>query len=638
MADMRIEKLNAQLTAVRGAAQQAEALSAARGADIAAYSERANTLKEHLEAAETENARLTARCERLDRAKLTDAQTKKMIAIKKEYDVLKVQVHELTSEKLRLETLLAATSASTKSQESKIVSDLQARLIAAEAAAGKFSDMRAALEVALEEAKGGIVDANALAKDKGEEAERLRSQAIDARAALHTAQDTIAKMASSSAVLAATLNSATPALLLAGLEEHHVATTAAPSEVATRARDVVDALSIKIQQLSSLYTTVLQQISKAEAASTSKTIQFENEIQAAKEQICKGELEISKLKETVTKLQVDSKTQKSKAIEAEKEAESVRARIHQIERINADLASKAQDKSNALNEAAAEHARSLQFLEKENLSLMMELRSLRSTAASAQALATSNRPAPRLSVIKSSTAVYTGGGGGGGTSAISSSRMSMGGNAHSMQAQMFASQQQHWQQQQVLMQHQNIHAQLSAQPSTTLPMTSQPLVSLPMLSAPTISSTTLGQSTVVLSSSMPSAISANIPSSVHSSHVLSDSSAGDTSMIDALAAAPSAPTLPQLSSSQLSTSGVGRRQPLSALSIGSVNINSTISSLESSSASTLAMSNLAASKLGGAASSRVILAPRGNGTGGVVVGGNNNQTNTGEKEGECAQQ
>jgi chromosome segregation ATPase len=98
MADMRIEKLNAQLTAVRGAAQQAEALSAARGADIAAYSERANTLKEHLEAAETENARLTARCERLDRAKLTDAQTKKMIAIKKEYDVLKVQVHELTSE------------------------------------------------------------------------------------------------------------------------------------------------------------------------------------------------------------------------------------------------------------------------------------------------------------------------------------------------------------------------------------------------------------------------------------------------------------------------------------------------------------------------------------------------------------
>jgi centromeric protein E len=638
MADMRIEKLNAQLAAVRGAAQQAEALSAARGADIAAYSERANTFKEHLQAAETENARLTARCERLDRAKLTDAQTKKMIAIKKEYDVLKVQVHELSSEKLRLETLLAATSASTKSQESKIVSDLQARLIAAEAAAGKFSDMRAALEVALEEAKGGIVDANALAKDKGEEAERLRSQAIDARAALHTAQDTIAKMASSSAVLAATLNSATPALLLAGLEEHHVATTAAPSEVATRARDVVDALSIKIQQLSSIYTTALQQISKAEAASTSKTIQFENEIQVAKEQICKGELEISKLKETVSKLQVDSKTQKSKAIEAEKEAESVRARIHQIERINADLASKAQDKSNALNEAAAEHARSLQFLEKENLALMMELRSLRSTAASAQALATSNRPAPRLSVIKSSTAVYTGGGGGG-TSAISSSRMSMGGNAHSMQAQMFASQHQHWQQQQVLMQHQNIHAQLSAQPSTTLPMTSQPLVSLPMLSAPNISSTTQGQSTAVLSSSMPpSAMSANIPSSVHSLHVLSDSSAGDTSMIDALAATPSAPTLPQLSSSQLSTSGVGRRQPLSALSFGSSNINSTVSSSESSSASTMAMSNLAASKLGGTASSRVILAPRGNGNGGVVVGGGSTQTNTGEKEGECAQQ
>ena len=312
--------------------------------------------------------------------------------------------------------------------------------------------------------------------------------------------------------------------------------------------------------------------------------------------------------------------------------------IHQIERINADLASKAQDKSNALNEAAAEHARSLQFLEKENLALMMELRSLRSTAASAQALATSNRPAPRLSVIKSSTAVYTGGGGGG-TSAISSSRMSMGGNAHSMQAQMFASQHQHWQQQQVLMQHQNIHAQLSAQPSTTLPMTSQPLVSLPMLSAPTISSTTQGQSTVVLSSSMPpSAMSANIPSSVHSLHVLSDSSAGDTSMIDALAATPSAPTLPQLSSSQLSTSGVGRRQPLSALSFGSSNINSTVSSSESSSASTMAMSNLAASKLGGTASSRVILAPRGNGNGGVVVGGGSNQTNTGEKEGECAQQ
>ena len=67
------------------------------------------------------------------------------------------------------------------------------------------------------------------------------------------------------------------------------------------------------------------------------------------------------------------------------------------------------------------------------------------------------------------------------------------------------------------------------------------------------------------------------------------------------------------------------------MSAGSVNVNAAVSE----SASAMAMSNLAASKLG-ASSSRVILAPRGTGNGGVVVGGNQNII--GEKEGECAQQ
>ena len=605
MADVRIEKLNAQITAVRGAAQQAEALSAARGADIAAISDKVNTLKVHLEAAETENARLTARCERLDRAKLTDAQTKKMIAIKKEYDVLKVQVHELSAEKLRLETLLAASSASSKSQESKIVTELQARLAAAEANAGKFSDMRAALEVALEEAKGGIVDANALAKDKGEEAERLRSQVSDARAALHTAQDTIAKMASSSAVLAATLNSASPAIALAGLEDQHLATTAAPADVASRARNVVDALSVKLQQLSSTHSSALQQMSKAEAVSAARTVQFEGDLQSVKEQLAKGEREIQTLRETISRLQGEAKSNKSRATEAEKEAESVRARIHQIERINADLASKAQDKTNALNEAAAEHARSLQFLEKENLALMMELRSLRSSAASAQALAASSRPAPRLSVIKSNPG-FTGA-----AANAANARMSMGGNAHSMQAQMFASQHQQWQQQQVLMQHQNIHAQLSAQPLVSLP--------LPGGGGGGSSSSAAVTSAAHVQQASSSALASSTVSLSH------EPSTADTSMvIDALA---SAPTLPQLSSSQLlGSSGLGRRQPLSAIAGG---VNAAAPATEHGGA--LSSSSLASSKLG---ASRVLLAPRGNGGGGVV----NTAAASSEKEGECAQQ
>ena len=613
MADVRIEKLNAQLAAVRGAAQHAEALSAARGADIAAISDKFNTLKVHLESAEAENARLTARCERLDRAKLTDAQTKKMIAIKKEYDVLKVQVHELSAEKLRLETLLAATSASSKTQESKIVADLQARLAQAEANAGRYSDMRAALEVALEEAKGGIEDANALAKDKGEEAERLRSQATDARAALHTAQDTIAKMASSSAVLAATLNSASPAIALAGLEDLHLATTAAPHDVSSRAREVVDALSIKLQQLSSTHSSTLQQMAKTEAASAARTCQFEGDLQSVKEQLSKGEREIQSLRETISRLQGEAKANKARAADAEKEAEAVRARIHQIERINADLASKAQDKTNALSEAAAEHARSLQFLEKENLALMMELRSLRSSAASAQALATSSRPAPRLSVIKSNPG-FTGA-----AANAANARMSMGGNAHSMQAQMFASQQQQWQQQQVLMQHQNIHAQLSAQPLVSLPM--------PGVSAASTTTTTMAASQLHPASSSVGHSAASSTALASSTASLShpEPSSADTSMIDALA---SAPSLPQLSSSQmLGSSGLGRRQPLSAIA-GGVNAAAPLSEQGGGSAA-----SLAASKLG---ASRVLLAPRGNGGGGVVHA--NNTAGGAEKEGECAQQ
>lgn len=96
-------------------------------------------------------------------------------------------------------------------------------------------------------------------------------------------------------------------------------------------------------------------------------------------------------------------------------------------------------------------------------------------------------------------------------------------------------------------------------------------------------------------------------------------------MIDALA---SAPSLPQLSSSQmLGSSGLGRRQPLSAIA-GGVNAAAPLSEQGGGSAA-----SLAASKLG---ASRVLLAPRGNGGGGVVHA--NNTAGGAEKEGECAQQ
>ena len=93
-------------------------------------------------------------------------------------------------------------------------------------------------------------------------------------------------------------------------------------------------------------------------------------------------------------------------------------------------------------------------------------------------------------------------------------------------------------------------------------------------------------------------------------------------VIDALA---SAPTLPQLSSSQLlGSSGLGRRQPLSAIAGG---VNAAAPATEHGGA----LSSLASSKLG---ASRVLLAPRGNGGGGVI----NTAAASSEKEGECAQQ
>ena len=117
--------------------------------------------------------------------------------------------------------------------------------------------------------------------------------------------------------------------------------------------------------------------------------------------------------------------------------------------------------------------------------------------------------------------------------------------------------------------------------------------------------------------------SALASSTVSLSH---EPSAADTSMvIDALA---SAPMLPQLSSSQLlGSSGLGRRQPLSAIAGG---VNAAAPATEHGGA--LASSSLASSKLG---ASRVLLAPRGNGGGGVV---NAAAAVNSEKEGECAQQ
>ena len=363
-------------------AAAAEASAAARGADASATAARADKLAIELSVTSAENERLNSRVERLNKAKLTESQVRRMLTLKREHEEMRVEIASLRAAKSTLEVNAAAFAAAL-SHDDAAARALGARAAAADARAADVARANAELSTALADAQGAAEDA-ALALRESRDAEASVNAALtDARARLAAAE----ALAARSAPLAAALESAITNAMTTLAVAQPAAEDAAPVVRALqRAREMIDALAAHASSLAVAQTATATAAARAEAAATDRARVLESRAAEAATDAAAARAAAEAARRDERAASADASAAVARANDVERAARVAEDRASAAERAAREATRAAAERERAATEAVAERARATTFLEKENLALLMELRSLRATLASAPAL------------------------------------------------------------------------------------------------------------------------------------------------------------------------------------------------------------------------------------------------------------
>lgn len=433
--DVNINNLSRSLANVRKAVQNAQEESAAKGAELNIAMEKLQDLSIQLQNAEEEISKLRSRVDALDKVKLTQAHITKMTSIKKERDTLKDQTKELLNEKTqllsRIASLSAASSTAAQVAETAVITDLRNRLTETEKYANTMVDLKNNLETMYEESKGTVEELKRQITDAREESDRYKLSVNEARNAFNSSQEKYARMATSAAVLAATLNGALSSAVLAGsTNTEPIPSSSEPAVIVARAREMLDTLSIKVQSLSATNTALTAQLTRTETVTSGRAASLENELATVKAELVNANKTIRELEHEINGNNDEINNLQDRIEELETNITTANNRVTQMEKHTAELINQVTEKTKLLNDSKEDHNRAVHFLENENLKLMVEVRTLRTNAAGLSAANVVSRNGgpvqPRISVIRSNPGYTSSTGTLGG-------RMSVGGmHAHSM--------------------------------------------------------------------------------------------------------------------------------------------------------------------------------------------------------------
>lgn len=381
-----------ELDSIREKYTEAESTLIVKNAQLSSAVSRAETVSNHLLQAEEAIGRLNARIERLEKAKLTEAQVKKMMAIKREYDTLKLRVAELNAEKQKLQEQLGATLAS-RSTDSAAVESLTAQYAKSEEMVSQLKKQVSSLELSLEESKGVIEDTRNSLQDAIEEISQLTASRIELSKQLKRHESLVEMFQSFLAMLQAhTLHSVTQ------LKDRKVDVALFESTV-DLVEDDESIVAQKLQTLESFVVTLHSAFIDLEKSE--KNVKLAAELADKKSALVINTLrdDVQAMQNEMEDLLKDMKTLEASNIEKDATISSTKRALHDAEHNATQAASRSEilernceklsnmveSMKKELADAAKEHTQSISFLEKENLALMQELRSLRTQLVTAPA-------------------------------------------------------------------------------------------------------------------------------------------------------------------------------------------------------------------------------------------------------------
>jgi hypothetical protein len=183
--------------------------------------------------------------------------------------------------------------------------------------------------------------------------------------------------------------------------------------------DIIAQTKSALENLVHNYQDIRRRLENLELSSTSQTASIQEELQAAKDEIGNVVQRLAEAEEIIAELDlqrhqlsqdVDAKAEQLAAMQVE--VEDARAQAQTLEQQHVSLQQKINGMSRSLDQSKEEHQRQISFLEKENVQLMMELRTLRSNSNPSNGQArpsfapgrASVAPSGRTSVIRSSAA------------------------------------------------------------------------------------------------------------------------------------------------------------------------------------------------------------------------------------------
>jgi centromeric protein E len=397
------ENVRIELSSLRQAMAHFEALAASKGAELSAALERAASLSSQRESLQSENARLTERVEHLEKSKLTVAQLNKMMEIKKEHKVFKVQITQLLNERQQLKSQLE-TALSVSAADDQALSSLTQRAARAEATIAAVKEdaarARAQLESDLSEARVELEDIKASANHTHEQFSRQQAAFVQAQRDLDVLQ---MKQQQTAGALAALASAVTHTARAANVPLAQDPSVDNPSELVARTQDLVEALMTKAAAANAAQEMAASAIRSAESAAHSRAQIAEAEMKSVSARLATAERACERMELQLTKAVEDTTTSRQKCADLERSIASLSSKYAAVEKANQDLSNKLAEKTRIAHNATEEQQRAVSLLEKENMALMMELRNLRSAAmggsqAQAGGMGMGGRPSVRMSL------------------------------------------------------------------------------------------------------------------------------------------------------------------------------------------------------------------------------------------------
>jgi predicted nucleic acid-binding Zn-ribbon protein len=375
---------------------------------------------------------LQQRCDKLEKSKLTDSQLKAMMKIKEEHKAFKLQVAKLSQERDELSTKLseAATSAAlhASTASTSAASETKSKqLVAAQANLQKLKYeleyTKNKLEGENEDLKSLLEDATAKFSETSQEVAAKNEALAHLTSRYEQAQASQTKMLGCVAAVATLLrperqegaasSSHCFSRLIADLlplsppvvfdTTDHASVVAATRSVLEMIIPSFNAMQLKIDENAAANKADMQSLHQAKNL-------LQKEIADLKSALEEANGAMAELESNLHATADDYARAQGRGHELERMLNSTSDRSVALEKLNAELSYKAEERARTLAAAQEEHQKAISFLEKENLALMVELRALRTSNSVGTIMSSAALASGRVSVY--SSAGQTGGTGG----------------------------------------------------------------------------------------------------------------------------------------------------------------------------------------------------------------------------------